>query len=112
MKTGRVGLGTDRRVSMKFHRIAWVMALMLASYWVPSALAQDSQKQDSKDQNTPSNTTQTEPQPVPAGARSESYWKVCSGPSNLAFANPAPAPKAPSSWLTSAPLPTQCGRTS
>src|SRR5437016_12591559 len=64
MKTGRVGLGTDRRVSMKFHRIAWVMALMLASYWVPSALAQDSQKQDSKDQNTPSNTTQTEPQPV------------------------------------------------
>ena len=48
---------------MKFHRIAWVMALMLASYWVPSALAQDSQKQDSKDQNTPSNTTQTEPQP-------------------------------------------------
>src|SRR5207253_11202860 len=64
MKTGRVGLGTDRRVSMKFHRIAWVMALMLASYGVPSALAQDSQKQDSKDQNTPSNTTQTEPQPV------------------------------------------------
>jgi predicted Zn-dependent protease len=58
---------------MKFHRMAWVMALMLGSYWMPSALAQNSQGQNAptQGQNTPaqdqkasSNTTQTEPQPV------------------------------------------------
>ena len=54
---------------MKFQRIAWVLALMMATYWVPSALAQDSenQKQDSQAENpnATSNATQTEPQPVP-----------------------------------------------
>ncbi|HYL14769.1 MAG TPA: M48 family metallopeptidase [Terriglobales bacterium] len=51
---------------MKFHRIAWVVTLMLGSYGVPSALAQDSQGQNapSQDQNTSSTTTQTEPQPA------------------------------------------------
>ena len=54
---------------MKLQRIAWVLALMMATYWVPSALAQDSenQKQDSQAENpnATSNATQTEPQPVP-----------------------------------------------
>ncbi|PYX86273.1 MAG: hypothetical protein DMG68_15905, partial [Acidobacteria bacterium] len=52
---------------MKLHRIAMVLALMLGSYGLPSALAQDTQNQTPTDQNTPATTAPADknaPQPV------------------------------------------------
>jgi beta-barrel assembly-enhancing protease len=41
---------------MKFHRIAIVLALLLGSYGLPSALAQDTQSQTPSNQNAPAST--------------------------------------------------------
>ena len=42
---------------MKLHRIAMVLALVLATYGLPSALAQDSQSQPPVDKNAPASTS-------------------------------------------------------